>query len=79
MLITHTGVPEHFVQLDEWGGRTMERLDDGWCAALDRKTMTCKIYQKRPWVCREFEMGAYECLIERAGCLQGQEHCSTEH
>lgn len=57
----------------------MERLDDGWCAALDRKTMTCKIYQKRPWVCREFEMGAYECLIERAGCLQGQEHCSTEH
>ena len=42
----------------------MARLDDGWCAAVDRNTMKCMIYEKRPLVCREFEMGEYECMIE---------------
>ena len=45
---------------------SMERLEDGWCAALDRNTMMCMIYEKRPWICREFEMGGYECISERA-------------
>lgn len=44
----------------------MARLDDGWCSALDRDTMMCTIYEQRPWVCREFETGSYECLVERA-------------
>ncbi|GGE68993.1 zinc/iron-chelating domain-containing protein [Streptosporangium jomthongense] len=66
MLITETGVPERFIATDQWGGRTMARLDDGWCAALDRNTMSCSIYGKRPFICREFEMGGYECLEERA-------------
>lgn len=66
MLITDTGVPDHFIATDRWGGRTMARLDDGWCAALDRDTMACLIYSKRPFICREFEMGAYECMAERA-------------
>jgi len=66
MLITDTGVPDKYVAVDEWGGMTMARLDDGWCAALDRETMLCGIYEKRPWICREFEMGGYECLEERA-------------
>jgi len=35
----------------------MARLADGWCAALDRKTMRCAIYRVRPWICREFEEG----------------------
>jgi Fe-S-cluster containining protein len=43
----------------------MARLNDGWCAALDRHTMMCSIYEKRPLICREFEMGGYECLSER--------------
>jgi Fe-S-cluster containining protein len=43
----------------------MSRLDDGWCAALDRSTMLCTIYDKRPLICREFEMGSFECLSER--------------
>lgn len=43
----------------------MARLDDGWCAALDRNTMKCTIYEKRPMICREFEMGGYECIAER--------------
>jgi Fe-S-cluster containining protein len=65
ILITDTGVPARFIDFDEYGGRTMAQLDDGWCAALDRNTMLCTIYEQRPWVCREFEMGSYECIVER--------------
>ncbi|HUT42165.1 MAG TPA: YkgJ family cysteine cluster protein [Gammaproteobacteria bacterium] len=70
LLITETGVPEIYIETDEWGGRRMARLDDGWCSALDRSTMLCMIYDRRPWVCREFEMGSFECLSERAANLQ---------
>ena len=65
MLISDTGVPERFVEEDERGGRSMARLEDGWCAALDRSTLLCGIYDRRPWICREFEMGGRECLDER--------------
>lgn len=66
LLLTETGVPGHFIEIDQWGGSTMARLEDGWCAALDRKTLACTIYQNRPWVCREFKMGGDECITERA-------------
>ncbi|MEH6469716.1 MAG: YkgJ family cysteine cluster protein [Halopseudomonas sp.] len=66
MLITDTGVPERLIATDRWGASTMERLDDGWCSALDRNTMMCQIYQNRPLICREFEMGESECIAERA-------------
>ena len=69
MLITETGVPDHFIDTDQWGGRVMARLDDGWCAALDRLTMTCRIYEVRPLICREFKMGSAECMVERAAHL----------
>ena len=69
LLITDTGVPPHLIELDRWGGEVMTRLDDGWCIALDRNTMMCTIYDRRPLVCREFEMGSYECLVERANFL----------
>jgi Fe-S-cluster containining protein len=65
MLITDTGVPERYIEFDQWGGMTMARLDDGWCAALDRNTMMCKIYEKRPLICREFKMGDADCIDER--------------
>ncbi|MFT6408413.1 MAG: Fe-S-cluster containining protein [Arenicella sp.] len=61
-LITDTGVPEQYIDTDQDGTQTMRRLDDGWCSALDRKTMMCSIYQSRPWLCREFEMGSKDCL-----------------
>ena len=48
----------------------MARLDDDWCSALDRNTMLCSIYEKRPGICRELEMGEYECLTERARMVQ---------
>lgn len=65
ILFTDTGIPEQFIETDEWGGRRMARLEDGWCSALDRNTMRCTIYEKRPQVCRDFEMGKYECIAER--------------
>jgi len=67
MLISDTGVPERFIDSDRWGGEVMARLEDGWCAALDRDTMMCTIYEQRPLICREFEMGSYDCVDQRSG------------
>lgn len=47
----------------------MLRLDDGWCAALDRNTLQCTIYNIRPTICRELEMGGEECLDIRQAML----------
>ncbi|MDA9599077.1 YkgJ family cysteine cluster protein [bacterium] len=65
LLITDTGVPKEHINTDQWGTETMARMDDGWCSALNRDTMMCTIYELRPWVCREFEMGSNECKTER--------------
>ncbi|MGS0467729.1 YkgJ family cysteine cluster protein [Cobetia marina] len=43
----------------------MRRLDDGWCAAVDRETLMCTIYDRRPQLCRDYEMGSPECEDER--------------
>ena len=64
LLITETGVPKKFIETDQWGGSSMRRLADGWCAALDRATMLCTIYEQRPLICREFAMGSAECRDE---------------
>ncbi|MGB5439735.1 MAG: YkgJ family cysteine cluster protein, partial [Gammaproteobacteria bacterium] len=34
ILITDTEVPDYYIEVDKWGGRSMARLDDGWCSAL---------------------------------------------
>ena len=65
MLISDTGVPVKHIAVDQWGGETMLRLDDGWCSALDRTTYKCTIYENRPDICRDFEMASYECKTER--------------
>ena len=44
MLMGADAVPNRFTAEDAWGGTVMRRLDDGWCAALDRDTMRCTIY-----------------------------------
>jgi Fe-S-cluster containining protein len=61
--------PARFVAEDAWGGATMRREDDGWCAALDRNTMRCTIYARRPAVCREFPTGSYDCIAQRVQWL----------
>jgi Fe-S-cluster containining protein len=65
MILTDTGVPHQHISVDDYGGETMLRLDDGWCSALNRDSLMCSIYENRPWVCREFEMASYECIQER--------------
>ena len=65
ILLTDTGVPDRFIATDPYGGRSMAQLEDGWCAALDRNTLLCTIYEQRPWVCREFAVGSAECIEER--------------
>jgi Fe-S-cluster containining protein len=66
MLMGEDDVPVELTEVDAWGGTVMARLDDGRCAALDRQTMLCTIYERRPTICRDFEMGGYDCLTERA-------------
>ena len=65
ILMDEDDVPGPLIHVDRWGGHVMRRLDDGWCAALDRGTMLCSIYERRPGVCREYEMGGDDCRIER--------------
>ncbi len=65
IIISDTAVPEQHIYVDVYGSESMLRLDDGWCSALDRNTLLCSIYENRPWVCREFEMGSNECISER--------------
>lgn len=57
--------PAGLVVEDRWGGSVMRRLEDGWCAGLDRSTMKCTIYGRRPFLCREYEMGGLDCVEER--------------
>ena len=65
MLISDTGVPERHITENEYGVEVMLRLEDGWCSAMDRNTHMCTIYEKRPWVCREFEMASQDCETAR--------------
>ncbi|GAB4063378.1 YkgJ family cysteine cluster protein [Uliginosibacterium sediminicola] len=66
ILMGEDAVPRHLTREDAWGGEVMRRLDDGWCVALDRDSMLCNIYERRPGVCRDYEMGGVECIEERA-------------
>ena len=65
ILMGDDDVPARFTAEDRWGGTVMARLDDGWCAALDRNTMLCTIYERRPDVCRDYAMGGSDCIVER--------------
>ncbi len=66
ILMGEDNPPEEFVETDRWGGQVMARLDDGFCAALDRATHRCTMYALRPGVCRDFETGGDDCLTERS-------------
>jgi Fe-S-cluster containining protein len=65
MLMGEDDIPAELTEQDRWGGWVMARLDDGWCAALDRTTMLCTIYQRRPTICRDYQAGDSDCLVER--------------
>jgi Fe-S-cluster containining protein len=64
LLIGDNQVPDYLTREDRWGGTVMRQLADGWCAALDRESRQCTIYRQRPGVCRDYEMGVGDCLLE---------------
>jgi uncharacterized protein len=65
MLMGHDDVPLELTEEDHWGGHVMTRLADGWCAALDRATMLCRVYERRPAICRDYQVGDSDCVAER--------------
>ncbi len=65
MLMGDDDVPASLTMEDQWGGTVMRRLADGWCVAVDRETMRCTHYSRRPGVCRDFQAGDSDCLTER--------------
>ena len=65
MLMGDDDVPAASTRQDRWGGWVMRRLDDGWCIALDRRSMLCTIYERRPGVCRDYPVGEGDCMVER--------------
>jgi len=65
MLMADDAIPPGLTEQDRWGGWVMARLDDGWCSALDRSTLLCTIYQHRPMICRDYQLGGFDCIQER--------------
>jgi len=65
LLFDDQDVPKVMTEISEWGGVVMSRLSDGWCAALDRATFRCTIYDRRPQLCRSYLMGGSDCIDER--------------
>ncbi len=66
MLMAGDAVPDHLIEYTQWNTAVMRRSSGGWCAALNRDTLLCSIYQQRPAICREFAMGGSDCLDARA-------------
>jgi Fe-S-cluster containining protein len=74
VLMPEDDVPARFREHDRAGLEVMAKSEDGWCAALDAKTMRCSIYAQRPTVCRDFNMGGRACKTER---LDWYKHTSS--
>jgi uncharacterized protein len=70
VLMPDDRVPRWFVAEDEHGPDTMAKAADGWCVALDRDSMRCTIYERRPQICRSFSMGGAYCRDERSQWAQ---------
>jgi Fe-S-cluster containining protein len=65
MLMGDDDIPPELTEQDQWDGWVMARLEDGWCAALDRETMLCTIYERRPMICGDYQVGDSDCIGER--------------
>ena len=45
----------------------MKRTPDQTCVALDPATKLCRIYDVRPWSCRELQRGDPDCVSACGG------------
>jgi Fe-S-cluster containining protein len=79
MIMGEDDVPCELTEVDRWGGQVMARLSDGWCVALDRGAMLCRVYERRPTICRDYQVGGSECIAERqeADSRNGEELFGT--
>lgn len=66
LVMADDDVPQWLLARDAHGMEVMRQHDDGWCAALDRESLRCTIYARRPRVCRDFATGGGDCRDERA-------------
>lgn len=66
MLMAEDDIPPDLTEVDPWGGQVMVRLNDDWCAAVERDTMLCQIYGRRPTICRDYQVGGSDCVGERS-------------
>ncbi|MBZ0104819.1 MAG: YkgJ family cysteine cluster protein [Sulfuricella denitrificans] len=66
LLMAGDDIPFRLTAENPWGGQVMARMEDGWCAALDRNTMLCRIYALRPSICRDYQEGDSDCIGQRA-------------
>lgn len=66
LLMPEDAIPSRYVAHDRHGLEVVAKGADGWCAALDRNTLLCTIYEIRPVICRGFDMGGHDCRQERA-------------
>ena len=65
LLMSGDDIPAHLTEHDERNTTVMRRGSDGWCVALNRDTLRCTIYARRPSICREFAMGGSDCVDTR--------------
>ena len=71
LLLEGDDIPSQLTGFDGFGRSVMARLGDGWCAALDRNTLRCSIYPRRPQLCREYAVAGDDCLDQRSAVLKG--------
>lgn len=76
-----TAVPRHMTRsvrnrmgFTSWEADFLRRMNiaDGRCVALKGEpgcSVTCRIYDRRPSACRDFEPGSRECHIARKAVL----------
>jgi uncharacterized protein len=65
VLMPEDRVPDWLVTYDDHGLAILAKGEDGWCAAVDRTTWRCTIYEQRPTICRKYAMGSPGCRDER--------------
>jgi Fe-S-cluster containining protein len=65
LLMPGDDVPAWSTVRDAHGLEQMAHAADGWCVALDRDSLRCSIYARRPRICRDFAMGGEDCRAER--------------
>jgi len=56
-------IPYSYVTKDEEFGLVMAQDSRGYCKALDKKKMICKLHKIKPDICSEFEAGEGQCLF----------------